>query len=140
MPATLRPLLAALQGKPSETEATKVIAVYSAIPAAIGGIFVGAAFVPTAADSGVLFLSAGGGAIAAATATVLVIHAAYRIFGFRTVVCVGSAVTGAILGFCLLSLFVDRMSGPAKPWLLPFGTIVGAVVGGALGWSSRASS
>jgi hypothetical protein len=134
MAANLRALSEALRGKPSETEAVKVIAVFATIPAATAGIFGGVAFVPPAADSGVLLLSAAGGAVAAAAVTLLLIHAAYRVFGFRSVSGVGSAVMGAFLGFSLLSVFLS-VSSPAL-----LGTIAGAVAGGAVGWLCRPSA
>ena len=140
MAATLRPLSEALQGRPSPAEATKVIATYAAIPAAIAGIIGGAALVPTAADSGFLLLAAGGGAVAAALGTVLVVHGISRICGYRAVVCMGSAGMGAILSFGVLILLARHASWPARLWLSTLGAAVGAVVGGVLGWSIRASA
>lgn len=139
MPArSLRSLIAAMRGQPSETEAIKVIDAFAAIPAAIAGIFVGAAFVPTAASAGGLLTYAAAGAIGAATATLLAIHVAYWSLGFRAVSCVAGAVAGTIIGSALLFVLAWRVPGPHWAWLgwLPpsaLGAIIGAFAGGACG-------
>lgn len=124
-----RPLIEARYGRPTEKKAVDIIAVYSAIPAAIAGMLVGAMFVPQAAGFGELCLIAGGAAVATVTVVLLAIFATYKAFGFRPIVMLADAMAGAIIGMFVGGVLSKWADFPFVFVFPPLGAATAVVVG-----------
>lgn len=119
----LEPLLKALEGYPTESNAVRVISMYAVIPATIAGLLAGALLVPVNAPTEHLLWATIGGSVGAAAFVLLGIQAVYVVFGFRPIRLVAYSFLGALMGLALGGFF-SKLVG--APWPIAL-ALVGAI-------------